>query len=252
MAYVPDQELPQTLHSWDGTLLDFEATIEEEIEAQTGQKPERWHVSQKPNNEDPTKATLVISFLKPLSSNFRLLGQGSYSFKLTKPKKLSQCTHCWNFHPPTRCIATKVCVRCGVKDDLHTADSCDNTPKCANCYGAHEANYENCYARPQKLRGNFQKLSKTQLIYARQLGQEDFRRKNSIQQTNSNQLPPAEEEGDEEPFTTADAEMSGTEPTQTTQVLDTNPVNIVDHEDRGLDTPGERGKKKMMKKQKKT
>jgi hypothetical protein len=92
----------------DGTLLDFESTIEEEIEAQTGQKPERWHVSQKPNNEDPTKATLVISFPKPLNSNFRLLGQGSYSFKLTKPKKLSQFTHCWKFHPPTRCIATKV------------------------------------------------------------------------------------------------------------------------------------------------
>ncbi|KAF5137873.1 hypothetical protein E5D57_001652 [Metarhizium anisopliae] len=234
------KNFPKTLHSWDGTLLDFEATIEEEIEAQTGQKPERWHVSQKPNNEDPTKATLVISFLKPLNSNFRLLGQGSYSFKLTKPKKLSQCTHCWNFHPPTRCIATKVCVRCGVKDDVHSEDSCDNTIKCANCYGAHEANYENCYARPQKLRDNFQKLSKTQLIYARRLGQEDFKRKNSTQQTNlnSDQLPPAVEQGEECACPLQDAEMSGTEPIQTNQ------VNIADHEGKGADIPGEREKEK--------
>jgi hypothetical protein len=237
------KNFPKTLHSWDGTLLDFEATIEEEIEAQTGQKPERWHVSQKPNHEDPTKVTLVISFLKSLNSNFRILGQGSYSFKLTKPKKLSQCTHCWNFHPPTRCIAIKVCVRCGVKDDAHRADSCDSATRCANCYGAHEANYENCYARPQKLHGNFQKLSKTQLTYARQLGQEDFKRKNSTHQPNSNQLPPAEEKGDEEPFT-ADAEMGGTEPIQTTQVPETNPANTTANENRGSDTPGERGEEK--------
>ncbi|KID96614.1 reverse transcriptase, partial [Metarhizium majus ARSEF 297] len=239
------KNFPKTLHSWDGTLLDFKETIEEEIEAQTGQKPERWHVSQKPNKEDPTKATLVISFLKPLNSNFRLLGQGSYSFKLTKPKKLSQCTHCWNFHPPTRCIATKVCVHCGVKDDVHSADSCNNTTKCANCYGSHEANYENCFARPQKLRGSFQKLSKTQLIYARQLGQEDFKRKNKAQQTDdSDKLPLAVEQGDEDVCPLQDAEMSGTEPIQTTQVPETNPVNIVDHEGIGVDTPGEREKEK--------
>ncbi|OAQ57474.2 reverse transcriptase [Pochonia chlamydosporia 170] len=230
------KNFPKTIHSWDGTLLDFETTIEEEIEAQTGQKPERWHVSQKPNNEDPTRATLVISFLKPLNSNFRLLGQGNYSFKLTKPKKLSQCTHCWNFHPPTRCTATKVCVRCGIKDNAHSADRCDNTTKCANCCGAHEANYENCYARPQKLRGNFQKLSKTQLIYARQLGQEDFKRKNNTQQTDSDQ-PPLAEEGDEDARPLQDAEMSGTEPIQTTQAPETHSVNIVDHEEREVGTP---------------
>ncbi|OAQ57818.1 reverse transcriptase [Pochonia chlamydosporia 170] len=237
------KNFPKTIHSWDGTLLDFETTIEEEIEAQTGQKPERWHVSQKPNNEDPSKATLVILFLKPLNNNFRLLGQGSHSFKLTKPKKLSQCTHCWNFHPPTRCIATKVCVRCGVRDNVHRADSCCNTPKCANCYGAHEANYENCFARPQKLRGSFQKLSKTQLIYARQLGQEDFKRKNNTQQTDSDQLPLVEE-GDEDARLQQDAEMSGTEPIHTTQVPETNSVNIVDHEGREVGTPGEWGSEK--------
>ncbi|OAQ57276.1 reverse transcriptase [Pochonia chlamydosporia 170] len=226
------KNFPKTIHSWDGTLLDFETTIGEEIKAQTGQKPERWHVSQKPNNEDPTKATLVISFLKPLKSNFRLLGQGGYSFKLTKPKKLSQCTHCWNFHPPTRCIAAKVCVRCGIKDNAHSADRCDNTTKCANCYGAHKANYENCYARPQKLRDNFQKLSKTQLIYARQLGQEDFKRKNNTQQTDSDQTALAEE-GDEDARPLQDAEMSGIEPIQTTQVPETNSEYNTESKERG-------------------
>ncbi|KFG82253.1 hypothetical protein MANI_110838 [Metarhizium anisopliae] len=38
--------------------------------------------------------------------------------------------------------------------------------------------------------------------------------------------------------------MSGTEPIQTTQVPETNPVNIVDHEGRGADTPREREKEK--------
>ncbi|KAG8408079.1 hypothetical protein J3459_018114 [Metarhizium acridum] len=52
------KNFPKTLHSWDGTVLNFEATVEEETVAQTGQKPERRHVSQKPNDGDPTKATL--------------------------------------------------------------------------------------------------------------------------------------------------------------------------------------------------
>ena len=97
---------------------------------------------------------------------------------------------------------------------MHNADSCDNTTKCANCHGAHEANYENCFARPQKLRGRLQKLSKTQLIYARRLGQEDFKRKNSTQQADSYQLPPAVEQGEEDAYPLQDAEMSN-KPTQT-------------------------------------
>jgi hypothetical protein len=131
-----------------------------------------------------------------------------------------------------------------VKDDAHDTDSCDNTTKCTNCYGAHEANYENCFARPQKLRGSVQKLSKTQLIYARQLGQEDFKRKNNRQQTDNDQLPVPVEQGDEDAFPRQDTEMSGTEAVQTNQVPETNPVNIVHNGDRGTVTPGD-GEKEM-------
>ncbi|OAQ57409.1 hypothetical protein VFPPC_17188 [Pochonia chlamydosporia 170] len=142
--------------------------------------------------------------------------------------------------PPTNSLYRykKVCVRCGVKDDAHNTDSCDNKTKCANCYGAHKANYQNCYARPQKLRGSFQKLSKTQLLYARELGQKDFERKNNKQLTSTS--PPIDDDrGDEDACPTQDVEISGMEPFLTPE---TNPVNGKGHEERNReeDTTEER------------
>ncbi|KAM3448846.1 hypothetical protein NHJ6243_010060, partial [Beauveria neobassiana] len=140
------KEFPSELRSYDDSILDFEKTISEEIIAQTGQTPVRWRRSSKPS-ADPTKTTLIISFDRP-------------------------------FHPPVRCTATKTCKTCGVTDSHHDTEGCQTTPKCANCHGPHHADYEQCYARPKKDGGTFQKLSKSQRDHARNLGAGDYRRQN--------------------------------------------------------------------------
>ncbi|KAJ3495916.1 hypothetical protein NLG97_g3048 [Lecanicillium saksenae] len=155
----------------------FEKTIGEEILAQTGQTPVRWRRFSRPS-PDPTKTTLIISFDRPVRGKFRLLGLGAYSFLLTRPKKLVQCQNCWQFHPPVRCTATKTCKICGVTDSHHDAEGCQATPRCTNCHGPHHADYEQCYARPRKEGGSFQKLSKSQRNHARHLGADDYRRQN--------------------------------------------------------------------------
>ncbi|TQV90123.1 endonuclease/reverse transcriptase [Cordyceps javanica] len=140
------KEFPSELRSYDDAILDFEKTISEEIIAQTGQTPVRWRRSSKPS-ADPTKTTLIISFDRP-------------------------------FHPPVRCTATKTCKTCGVTDSHHDTERCQTTPKCANCHGPHHADYEQCYARPKKDGGTFQKLSKSQRDHARNIGAGDYRRQN--------------------------------------------------------------------------
>jgi hypothetical protein len=171
------KDFPSELRSYDDSILDFEKTINEEIIAQTGQTPVRWRRSSKPS-ADATKTTLIISFDRPVRGNFRLLGLGAYSFRLTRPKRLVQCQNCWQFHPPVRCTATKTCRICGVTDSHHDTEGCQATPKCTNCYGPHHADYEQCYARPRKEGGTFQKLSKSQRSHARNLGADDYRRRN--------------------------------------------------------------------------
>ncbi|OAA34233.1 reverse transcriptase [Beauveria brongniartii RCEF 3172] len=185
------KDFPSELRSYDDSILDFEQTIGEEIIAQTGQTPVQWRRSSRPGS-DPTKTTLIISFDRPVRGNFRLLGLGAYSFRLTKPKRLVQCQNCWLFHPPVRCTATKTCRTCGATDRDHDVERCQATPRCANCYGPHHADYEQCYARPKKVADTFHKLSKSQKIHARKLGADDYRRQNMESMTQSLNNPPAQ------------------------------------------------------------
>ena len=185
------KDFPSELRSYDDSMLDFEKTISEEIIAQTGQKPIQWRRSGRPSH-DPTKTTLVISFDRPVHGNFRLLGLGAYSFRLTKPKRLTQCPNCWIFHPPVRCTATKTCRTCGISDNNHDTENCHATPKCANCYGPHRADNEKCYARPKKVGDAFHKLSKSQKIHARELGQNDYKRQNMENMLSTSSSPPAQ------------------------------------------------------------
>lgn len=171
------KDFPSELRSYDETILDFNAIISEEIVAQTGQTPVRWRRSIKPSS-DPTKTTLIISFEKPVRGTFRLLGLGAYSFLMTKPERLVQCQNCWQFHPPVQCTATKTCRTCGVRHTEHDTESCQTTPRCANCDGPHHADSRLCYARPKKVGDTYHKLSKSQRIHARKLGADDYRRQN--------------------------------------------------------------------------
>lgn len=208
------KDFPSELRSYDDSILDFEQTIGEEIIAQTGQTPVQWRRSSRPGS-DPTKTTLIISFDRPVRGNFRLLGLGAYSFRLTKPKRLMQCQNCWLFHPPVRCTATKTCRTCGAADKDHDVERCQATPRCANCYGPHHADYEQCYARPKKVADTFHKLSKSQKIHARKLGADDYRRKNmeSMAQSLDN-LP---------------AQNNNATTTRNTDVVDTEMANTAEH-----------------------
>ncbi|KAJ3498256.1 hypothetical protein NLG97_g1271 [Lecanicillium saksenae] len=64
------KDFPSELRSYDETILDFNETVSEEIVAQTGQTPVQRRRSTKPS-ADPTKTTLVISFVQPIAENSR-------------------------------------------------------------------------------------------------------------------------------------------------------------------------------------
>ena len=209
------ENFPNEIPSYDGSILDFEKTISEEILAQTGQAPVQWRRSSKPSL-DPTKTSLIISFEKAVHGNFRLLGAGSYSFRLTKAKRLAQCQNCWLFHPPVRCTATKTCRTCGITDQDHDVENCQATPKCTNCHGPHQADYEGCYARPKKVGNAFHKLSKSQRIHARKLGSEDYRRQNKESTSQSSSNAPAQ---NDEPAIADNAEEADTEMANTAPVV---------------------------------
>jgi len=206
------KDFPSELRSYDDSVLDFEKTISEEIVVQTGQKPVQWRRSSRPSH-DPTKTTLVVSFDKPVHANFKLLGLGAYSFRLTKPKRLTQCQNCWLFHPPVRCTTTKTCRTCGISDNHHNTENCHATPKCANCYGPHHADNEQCYARPKKAGDAFPKLSKSQKIHARELGLNEYKRQNMENILSTSSSPPAQSSDPTEttPTREPDTEMAYTD-----------------------------------------
>lgn len=205
-TYIID-DFPNEISSYDGSILDFEKTISEEIIAQTGQTPVQWRRSSKPG-PDPTKTSLIISFEKAVHRDFRLLGAGRPSRPLPKTKKLTQCPNCWMFHAPVRCTAAKSCRTCGTTDPDHDVNGCQAAPRCSNCHGPHPADSESCYARPKKVGNSFQKLSKSQRIHARKLGANDYRRqhKENLTQTLDNRATPTREPG-----TAENAEVPGTE-----------------------------------------
>ena len=88
------RDFPKTITSWDGSTLNYEATVQTAIEEQTGLQPVQWRQSKKTYPNSPT-TTLIISFDQPLKSSFKLLGQGTFSLPLTHTKKIQQCENCW-------------------------------------------------------------------------------------------------------------------------------------------------------------
>ncbi|KAM3462859.1 hypothetical protein MY5147_009760, partial [Beauveria neobassiana] len=89
---------------------------------------------------------------------------------------------------------------------------CQATPRCANCYGPHHADYEQCYARPKKVADTFHKLSKSQKIHARKLGADDYRRQNMESMAQSLNNPTAQNNNATTTGNTdvVDTEMAGT------------------------------------------
>ncbi len=228
------KDFPSELRSYDETILDFNATISEEIVAQTGQTPVRWRRSVKPSS-DPTKTTLIISFEKPVRGTFRLLGLGAYSFLMTKPQRLVQCQNCWQFHPPVPCTATKTCRTCGVSHTEHDTENCQATPRCTNCDGPHHADFAQCYARPKKVGDTFHKLSKSQRTHARKLGADDYRRQNMEMMAQPRDNPQALNEATTNTTTNeVDTEMADTAEGNATTTLEEDCLPaLVEDEDMG-------------------
>jgi len=68
-----------------------------------------------------------------------------------KPGTVSQCHRCQRFHHAQRgCRAEPRCVKCGQQHHTITCKKTRDEPaKCANCGGAHPANYRGCPAFPK-------------------------------------------------------------------------------------------------------
>ncbi|CEJ95223.1 hypothetical protein VHEMI10717 [[Torrubiella] hemipterigena] len=170
------KNFPRTLTDWEGAPLDFDQVVSDEIHRQTRQTPIAWHISKADTLTDSRTVTLVISFSEPVLGNFRLLGTSAFSFKLTKAPKITQCTNCWNYHAPTRCIAPEICKNCGQRTgDNHKPDSCTRFTQCALCHGPHPPDDNKCFAKPKKREDGLHKLLKTQRVHAKLLGSQAFR-----------------------------------------------------------------------------
>ena len=169
-------DFPKAIPSWDGSMLNYEETVQTAIEEQAGLKPVQWRQSKKTDPNSPT-TTLIISFAQPLKSSFRLLGQGTFSLPLTHTKKIEQCQNCWAFHAPDFCRGTQCCGNCSSVE--HQTETCTQRSRCANCYGPHNASYEHCFAQPKKAKNGLRALSKTELLYARKQGAAAYTRQNA-------------------------------------------------------------------------
>ncbi|KAM3533023.1 hypothetical protein MY4038_003742 [Beauveria bassiana] len=139
--------------------LDARATITtemviEEALAQTGQRPADAHPSRH-DDRASSYMTWIVSFLQPTKRRWTLFGDSSYASKCDKPRPIDQCGRCWDFHPSYKCNNDEKCVRCG--DKAH--GTCTRHVYCANCFGYHQADFQDCPIRPVRDGDTVRRLS---------------------------------------------------------------------------------------------
>ncbi|KAK6222515.1 hypothetical protein QIS74_04217 [Colletotrichum tabaci] len=144
---------PAKLWSVDGDALDPATLIEDEVFAQTRQKPTRARQSRLGPDPITNKVSWVISFLKE-TQPFRLFNQSSRSQLIQKRKTLIRHDPgCQGYHSNSYCNRHPLCNNCGRPSDSHETGPCTAKPQCANCCGPSQASHKNCPARPMTMDG---------------------------------------------------------------------------------------------------
>lgn len=163
-------DCPPTVYDYNGTIRkDTKAAYFDEVLAQTGQTPVDIRPTRKSHDSESDKKDFLISFEKPTERTWRLFGASRLARLIQKKTPLSQRGRCWDFHSEATCEKTQRCRRCGGID--HDGTECRAAdPRCVNCLAVHEADYEQCLARPRRENGVWRKLTKAEKGAARQAG----------------------------------------------------------------------------------
>ncbi|KAK1512600.1 hypothetical protein CABS01_16782 [Colletotrichum abscissum] len=144
---------PTKLHSIGGDVLDPATLVEDEVFAQTGQKP----VLVRPSRVGPNPVTNEISWLISFISEvtpFRLFNQSGRSLPVKKRRTLIRHDPgCQGHHSNRFCGRRPICSNCGRPSDSHETGPCMARPQCANCCGPFQASHTDCPARPSVVNG---------------------------------------------------------------------------------------------------
>ncbi|KID59265.1 reverse transcriptase, partial [Metarhizium hybridum] len=192
-TYIVDN-CPRRLTDLYGNELNYDAAARDEINHQTGLTPVSVRVPRRDNDQHPYK-TLVIPFLEPTKRPWSLFGTSRLARLIERTNPPKQCENCWDYHTRHACNRQTRCKRCGKTN--HNSDSCTAAEQCANCLGPHIADLTTCPARPKRVHGLLQRLSKEQRALIRQMGSQLFQQHQAAQRqppqatTNNHPAPEA-------------------------------------------------------------
>ncbi|KID81211.1 Endonuclease/exonuclease/phosphatase [Metarhizium guizhouense ARSEF 977] len=173
-TYIVD-DCPRHLYDLQGQPVDQEAATLEEITSQTGLEPVSVRPTRSDSDQLPTKS-LLVSFLEPTKRRWRLFGCSRLARPIIKAPLLSQCENCWDYHSKYGCNREAHCKRCGKTGHGH--EECSAPEQCVNCLAPHAADFPICPARPKRIHGAIQRLTKPQRDLVRQNGASLFRQHN--------------------------------------------------------------------------
>lgn len=112
------------------------------------------------NPSDPTKQTLLVSFLEQTKRPWAIFGTSRLARLIENSSPPVQCNNCWDYHTRHSCRREGRCLQCGTLG--HKPDDCVNTEQCANCLGSHSADLPKCPVRPKRVHGMLRRLTKEQ------------------------------------------------------------------------------------------
>ncbi|KAF3056882.1 Endonuclease/exonuclease/phosphatase, partial [Daldinia childiae] len=179
---------PRRLTDLYGNELNYDASVRDEINNQTGLTPVSIRVPRRDNEQLPYK-TLIISFLEPTKRLWSLFGTSRLARHIERNNPPRQCENCWDYHTRHACNRQTRCKRCGKTN--HASDSCTAPEQCANCLGPHAVDLAACPARPKRAHGLLHRLPKEQRALIRQMGSRLFQQHQAAQQRQQSQTEPS-------------------------------------------------------------
>jgi hypothetical protein len=171
--------VPVTVHQLvSSAVTNTAGLIEEEVVAQTKERPISCRPSRHGANPLTGKITWIVSFLIPVRP-FRLFNASELSKSIDKKSAITRHDPgCQSFCNPAKCTRYARCSVCSTRIDQHIGPSganCTEKARCANCHGPFPAGHDFCPAAPRRKNGKTIKPTKKELDILRRHGDREFR-----------------------------------------------------------------------------
>jgi hypothetical protein len=162
--------VPSSFHSISGlgaaTMISTAEIIEEEVVAQTTERPVSCRPSRYGPNPQTGKTTWIISFLTPVRL-FRLFNASEPSKAIDKKTAISRYDlGCQGFCNPAKCTRYARYSIYSTRIDQYTGPSglnCTEKVRCTNCHRPFPAGYDYCPAAPRRRNSRIIKPTKKEL-----------------------------------------------------------------------------------------